>query len=93
MVTPVDGLSEHQHVRFPLVAESETIRDDLCVALEDAGIGASKLYEWPPLAANRFPTASRLKRRTITLPTHPFVDERDRRTAVRAVRAVLGRSG
>ena len=92
VVTPVDGLSEHQHVRFPLVAESETVRDDLCVALEDAGIGASKLYEWPPLAANQFPTASRLKRRTITLPTHPFVDERDRRTAVRAVRAVLGRS-
>ena len=93
VVTPVDGLSEHQHVRFPLVAESEALRDDLCVALEDAGIGASKLYEWPPLATDRFPTASRLKRRTITLPTHPFVDEQDRRTAVRVVRAALRRSG
>jgi dTDP-4-amino-4,6-dideoxygalactose transaminase len=93
VVTPVDGLSEHQHVRFPLVAESEALRNDLCVALEDAGIGASKLYEWPPLATDRFPTASRLKRRTITLPTHPFVDEQDRRTAVRVVRAVLRRSG
>ena len=85
LVEPLDGLSNHQYVRFPLVASSEALRDHICERLADAGIGSSTLYEWPPIDGDQFPEAARLKRRTLTLPTHPYVDDRDRRTAVETV--------
>lgn len=88
-VRPVEGLSKHQHVRYPLVIDSLELRDELRDALSDVGVEAVALYDWPPIDAGTFPGAARLQRGIITLPTHPYVDEADRRLIVRTVRDVL----
>jgi dTDP-4-amino-4,6-dideoxygalactose transaminase len=88
-VRPVAGLSNHQHVRYPLLIESPELRDELRDALSEVGVEAVALYDWPPIDAETFPGAARLQRGIITLPTHPYVEEADRRLIVRTVRDVL----
>jgi dTDP-4-amino-4,6-dideoxygalactose transaminase len=85
-VEAVPGLSNCQHVRYPLVAETTALRDRIKTALADAGIGATPLYDWPVLDPEAFPGAASLQRRILTLPTHPYVDDRDRRLIVETVR-------
>lgn len=87
-VVPVPGLSKLQHVRFPLIAETEPLRDRIGNALDEAGIQTTKLYDWPALDPEQFPGGARLQRTILTLPTHPYVDDRDRRVAVDTVREV-----
>ena len=87
-VQPVDGLSNHQYVRYPLVVDSTALRDELRTALSDIGIETAALYSWPPIDGDRFPGASRLQDGIITLPTHPYVDRDDRQRIVETVRAV-----
>lgn len=87
-VRPVAGTSKHQHVRYPLLVESLERRDELKRRLSAASIGTAALYDWPPLDAEAFPGASRLQDEILTLPTHPYVDERDRQRVVRIVREV-----
>lgn len=86
---PVPGISNLQHVRFPLLVDDEALRGRLKRALRDAGIETSRLYDWPVLEASEYPGAARLQRRILTLPTHPYVDERDRRLVVEVVREVV----
>jgi len=83
----VPGLADHQHVRYPVLAASEALRDQLRGALADAGVQATTLYDWPPIDAERFPGAATLQRRILTLPTHPYVGERDLETVVATIRA------
>jgi len=92
-VDAVAGLSNHQHVRFPLLAETEPLRDRLDAALENVGVQTTKLYDWPILDPDRFPGGARLQRTVLTLPTHPYVDDRDRRAVVETVREVVGADG
>jgi dTDP-4-amino-4,6-dideoxygalactose transaminase len=87
-VEPYPGLSTLQHVRYPLLAETESLRDRIGAALGRAGIQTTKLYDWPPIDGERFPGAERLQRTILTLPTHPYVDDRDRRLVVDTVRDV-----
>lgn len=89
-VRPVEGISKHQHVRYPLLVESSERRDELKRRLSEASIGTAALYDWPPLEADEFPGASRLQDEILTLPTHPYVDEGDRQQVVRIVRDVMG---
>lgn len=86
---PVDGLSNHQYVRYPLVLDSPELRDELRAALSDIGIQTAALYSWPPIDGSQFPGASRLQDGIITLPTHPYVDGDDRQRIVRTVRDVV----
>jgi dTDP-4-amino-4,6-dideoxygalactose transaminase len=90
LLRPVSGLEDHQHVRFPIVLPREAERDAVRDALQAAGIGSTELYEWPVVDGDAFPVAARLQRRLLTLPTHPYVDERDRRTVVDTVRSTVG---
>lgn len=85
-LTPVPGLSNLQHVRFPLVADTEHLRDRIKDALVDAGVQATTLYDWPVIDPETFEGAGYLQRRIVTLPTHPYVDNRDRRLIVDTIR-------
>ncbi|WP_324760529.1 DegT/DnrJ/EryC1/StrS family aminotransferase [Haloarcula sp. GH36] len=91
-VVPVDGLAKLQHVRFPLLAATEPLRDRIGSALGSAGVQTAKLYDWPVIDPTVFPGAGALQRRILTLPTHPYVDDRDRRLIVETVRETVGRS-
>ncbi len=89
---PVEGLSKHQHVRYPLLVDSTERRKELRNTLSEAGIGTAMMYDWPPLDAEEFPGAAQLQDEILTLPTHPYVDGDDRRQIVRIVRDVLNDS-
>jgi len=86
---PIDGLAKHQHVRFPLLARTPELRDRIRDALLAAGIQATTLYDWPILDPETHPGASELQRAIVTLPTHPYVDDRDRRVVVETLRNVV----
>lgn len=90
---PIDGLENHQHVRFPLLARTETLRDQIRDTLISAGIQATTLYDWPVLDPETYPGASELQQTIVTLPTHPYVDERDRQTVIEIVRDVVANAG
>lgn len=87
-VRPISGLTDHQHVRYPLLVDDPAIRDSIAAALTDIGVQASPLYDWPQIEAERFPGAARIQREILTLPTHPYVDAEDRKRIVRTVRDV-----
>lgn len=89
---PVEGLSKHQYVRYPLVIDSPELRDELVTALSDVGVETAPLYDWPPIDAAAFPGAARLQDGIITLPTHPYVDEADRKLICRTIRDVVSSS-
>lgn len=85
-LTPVEGLSDLQYVRYPVLVDTGVRRDRIQRALAAAGVQATTLYDWPVIDPEAFPGAARLQRRILTLPTHPYVDERDRRRVVETVR-------
>ncbi|QLD87129.1 DegT/DnrJ/EryC1/StrS family aminotransferase [Natronomonas halophila] len=89
-VRPVDGLSKHQHVRYPILVDGTERRAELERRFAEAGIGTAALYDWPPLDAEEFPGAARLQDEILTLPTHPYVDAADRQRIVGIVRDVMG---
>lgn len=90
-ITPVAGLSHHQHVRYPLCVEDATLRGEIRSALEAAGVGTAELYHYPEIDTERFPGAARLQREILTLPTHPYVDEVDRRLVVDTIGETVDR--
>jgi dTDP-4-amino-4,6-dideoxygalactose transaminase len=75
-VTPVEGLSTHQHVRYPLRIATEALRDRVQEALVEAGVQATTLYDWPVIDPEEFPGAGRLQREILTLPTHGRLSRR-----------------
>lgn len=89
LLTPVDGLSKVQYVRFPVAAETEMLRNQIVARLASVGVQATTLYDWPVLDPERFPGAATLQQRILTLPTHPYVDDRDRQLIVDTVRSVV----
>lgn len=77
-LTPINGLSDHQWVRYPLLCNTAENRDTLVDELVAAGIQATALYDWPPIDGDTHPGGATLQDRLIALPTHPYVSERDR---------------
>ena len=88
-VSPVEGLSNHQHVRYPVLLDSVDARDELLARLREAGIGATRLYAGAAIDRESHPGAASLQRRMVTLPTHPYVDGRDRILVIETIREVL----
>jgi hypothetical protein len=88
-LSPIGGLSAVQHVRYPIVLRTAALRDRVREALAEAGIQATTLYDWPVIDAEEFPGAGRLQRGIPTLPTHPYVDDRDRRQVVETGRETV----
>lgn len=87
---PIGGLSNHQYVRYPLLIRPEALRDQLKTALIDAGVHATTLYDWPVIEPEQSPGGARLQQGILTLPTHPYVDDRDRALIVGTVRDTIG---
>lgn len=85
---PVAGLENHQYVRYPLVVDDTELRAEIRDALGAVGVETAALYDWPPLSADEFPGAAGLQEGIVTLPTHPYVDDADRRLIVDTVRSV-----
>lgn len=89
VLEPLPGLSKVQYVRLALAADTEALRERLLAALAAVGVQATRLYDWPVLDSAEYPGAAALQRRILTLPTHPYVDERDRQLVVDTVRDVV----
>lgn len=85
----IEGLTNHQFVRYPMLVESPDRRNALLAALEARGIQATAMYDWPKIDPDTFPGGARLQQQLITLPTHPYVDREDRQRTVQAVRDVV----
>lgn len=85
-IEPVSGVSNHQHVRFPVRLDSTDRRNTLAKALGDAGIQASAMYDWPPIDPAVSGGGAKLQQQLLTLPTHPYVTDSDRRRVVRIFR-------
>lgn len=85
---PIAGLSNHQHVRYPLVVAETDLRENIRTALTAVGVDTAVLYDWPPLSATTYPGASQLQDSILTLPTHPYVDTTDRQLIVETVKEV-----
>jgi dTDP-4-amino-4,6-dideoxygalactose transaminase len=88
-LTPVEGLGNHQFVRYPVLVASTELRDTLVSQLRHRGIGASGLYDWPPIDDDQYPGAATLQNRMLALPTHPYVTDRDRRRVVETVQRAI----
>lgn len=90
---PLPSALRRPLLRLPVVLSSEAARLALVKASRARGLGVSTMYpsaihQIPELRARfsgqRFPGAEVLAARLVTLPTHQYVDESDRR-AVRAI--------
>lgn len=90
-------------LRLALLAPDRTARDLLVTSLNDAGLGASRLYGTdltaidaiPPIASRQgpFPNANELGARLFTLPTHSLVTLRTVESARAVVHAVVATGG
>lgn len=87
--TPIQGLGNHQYVRYPLCVEDRKLRSAIHDALAEAGVETRRLYDWPEIEGDAFPGAARLQREILTLPTHPYVSKSDRKRIVATIRAVV----
>jgi dTDP-4-amino-4,6-dideoxygalactose transaminase len=76
------------YLRLPVVAPDARTRQRVCALAERRGLGIAVAYptpinEIPEIApafdGQRFPSASRLSERLLTLPTHHWLSERDKR--------------
>ncbi|UCG61167.1 MAG: DegT/DnrJ/EryC1/StrS family aminotransferase [Candidatus Zixiibacteriota bacterium] len=87
----IPGATETDHptyLRLPVLTEGPEIRDRLIRVLRKSGISASSMYpsaihRIPALkkhlapAGNKFPGADQVVDRLVTLPTHPYLTEKD----------------
>jgi dTDP-4-amino-4,6-dideoxygalactose transaminase len=76
------------YLRLPIVAPDAQARQRVCTLAQRRGLGVSVAYptpisEIPEIAAafdgQRFPSAARLSAQLLTLPTHHWLSERDKR--------------
>lgn len=76
------------YLRLPIVAPDAQARERVCTLSERRGLGVSIAYpmpisEIPEIAAafdgQRFPAAARLSAQLLTLPTHHWLSEHDKR--------------
>lgn len=88
LIEPLAGVGDHQWVRYPLLVASNELRGEIRRTLEKEGVQTPLLYNWPKVRRREFPGARALQRRVLPLPTHPYVDERDRRRIVATVEDV-----
>ncbi len=95
---PVETPTEpagYRHVYHQYTIRTDE-RDALAASLEERGVGTGIYYETPihrqpayetvSSAAAEFPQAERAAEEVLSLPVHPTLSERDRRTVVEAVR-------
>jgi dTDP-4-amino-4,6-dideoxygalactose transaminase len=85
-------------MRLPIVAPDWQVRQRVCAIAQRRGLGVTVAYptpinEIPELAAafdgQRFPSAARLSAQLLTLPTHHWLSERDKRAIVALCRDLV----
>jgi perosamine synthetase len=87
------------YIRFPVIARTPELRDRAVERLQAAGLGASPFYpsaicdipgigRWLDSAGCHCPRAEAVSRKLLTLPTHPYVRDRDLRR-IREILSVL----
>ena len=85
---PLPAGTAHPYLRVPLVANTASHKETVCAIARRRGLGIGVAYpspidDIPEVRAvcndDRFPTARRIADNLLTLPTHHFVSERDRR--------------
>jgi perosamine synthetase len=85
-------------LRLPVLVDDELLRDRLVARLQNAQIGAGKMYKktlaelFPTLAQapDGYPGATQVARTLLTLPTHHYVTAADRQRIVELIRVELG---
>lgn len=89
VVRPTPDVSNVQYVRYPILVEGESRRDEVRAALREAGIGTAALYRSLSIGDRAHPGSERVRREIVTLPTHPYVTAADRRRTVETIEGVL----
>lgn len=89
-------------IRLPILADNRNIRNSIYALSRERGIGLSRMY---PTSVNKireiedlfygktFPTASEVAERILTLPTHEFLSEKDKRTIVQFLKSITLSAG
>jgi len=92
------GGEARPYLRFPIVAPDPQSRQRICSLAKKHGLGIVVAYptpinEIPDIASvfdgRRFPSAVQLSERLLTLPTHHWLSERDKRAIVAACRELV----
>ena len=85
------------YLRLPIVASNAAEKDRLFALSQKRGLGLALAYPTPineipeirsTFDGQRFPTARTVSERLLTLPTHPWVSEKDRRAIAALCRDV-----
>ena len=85
---------DHPYLRLPLVLPTARERDRIHVLSQQRGLGVSVAYPTPineipempeAIRAQRFPSARGVAERLLTLPTHHWLSERDKRAIAECV--------
>jgi dTDP-4-amino-4,6-dideoxygalactose transaminase len=85
------------YLRLPIVASNAAEKDRLFALSQQRGLGLALAYPTPineipeirsAFDGQRFPTARTVSERLVTLPTHPWVSERDKRAITKLCREV-----
>jgi len=85
------------YLRFPVVVEDVTVREQLVKRLSQNGINVSQMYDMRSFEAvrcvassrSRYPVTEYLCRRMVNLPTHAYLTERDISTMIETFHRVL----
>jgi dTDP-4-amino-4,6-dideoxygalactose transaminase len=92
------GPATTTYLRLPMMADSRAERDRLLRESERRGLGFSRAYPTaisdipelrPFLDCRGYPAAQRVADRIFTVPTHPYVTEKDRRAIADCLRTAL----
>ncbi len=98
LALPSHGTDARPYLRLPIVARDSQTRRRLCSLAERRGLGIAVAYptpinEIPEIASafdgQRFPAAAQLSERLLTLPTHHWLSERDKRAIAAACRDLV----
>ena len=96
-----DG-SSTPFLRLPILAVDRDIRNSIYALSRERGIGLSRMY---PASVNKireiedqffgktYPTASEVAERILTLPTHEFLSDQDKRTLVQFLNSITLSAG
>ncbi len=98
---PVAREGVHPYLRLPVLVASATERDRIHALSQKRGLGISVAYPTavdgiPEIRAHvggqRFPSAQRVAERLLTIPTHHWLSEKDKRAIAECVGATIDAS-
>lgn len=82
-------------LRLPIVVENAEIKERICSLSRERGLGVSMMYPTPvneieeikaDFYGEMFPSAKEVAGKLITIPVHPLVSDRDKRTIIESMK-------